>query len=105
MIILKRLKNQESGMVLITVTAVVMVMSIFVVAFLSQNTTQTAATQDQVDQIKSKELCAGIIAKSISDLNAGAAIAVPGAVVMDGKTYNITAPSNATTILTATCGY
>ncbi len=68
------MKNNESGMVLVTVTLVIITMSIFVISFLSQNLSQSTATQAQVDDVIAQEYAAGLAAKNYSDLAQGFAM-------------------------------
>ena len=83
--------RRRSGMVLITVLAVIMIMSIFVVVTLSQNLSQTTLSQISVDQVKAQQLVQGAFWKAYADMNGGGNPSVASE-TLDGKTFTVTVP-------------
>ena len=85
-----KMKNNESGMVLITVLMVVLCMMILSLGIFSQGITQTAMVQDQADNIKTYELAQGRSARIYTDLSyAGITQTGDFTETLDGKAYMI----------------
>lgn len=71
-----RLKDNESGIVLLTVLMVVLTMMILAIGIFSQGITQTAFSQNQIENIRSYELAQGWAARVYTDLTASGSTSV-----------------------------
>ncbi|MBI4309588.1 MAG: hypothetical protein HY591_04580, partial [Candidatus Omnitrophica bacterium] len=81
--------RQNSGVILVTVLAILVVMSVFVVATLSQNLNQAASAQTQLDEIKARELVMGAFWKAYADMNDGINNPSVPSENLDGKTFTV----------------
>jgi type II secretory pathway component PulK len=60
--------KRNTAMILVTVVMVVFVMSLLLTAILSQNLSQAYIMQDQIDEIKAKELALGAFWRAQAEL-------------------------------------
>ena len=86
----RRLKNNESGVILIMVLMTTVVVMILSIGLMSQGVSQTKSAEEQVARIRAEQLAIGAYAKTYTDLATGAAVTSPMAVTIDGKNYNVT---------------
>ena len=92
-----KIRQNESGMVLVTVLMVVLTMMILSIGIFSQGVTQTALVQDQADNIKTYELAQGWTSRVYTDLSfSGTTQTGVFSEVLDGKTYNVTVAAQST---------
>ncbi len=79
-------------MILLTVLMVVLILSIFVAAIISQELSRSSGIQKQIDEIKAQELRAGYFWKAHAEMNAGNNPAGTFIESLDGKSFSVTVP-------------
>jgi hypothetical protein len=87
-------KQNESGIVLVTVLMVVIVMIILVVSVMSVNVSEVIVTQRVEDRIKAEQLAKGAFWLNYSNVNSGLPVENPPPVDLDGKSYTATTTLN-----------
>ena len=85
----KRLKSDESGVILIMVLLTTITIMVVSIAIMTQGVSHVKSSQAQVEQIRAEQLALGTYAKVYSDLATGAAITSPLAVTIDNHTYDV----------------
>lgn len=106
---LHKIKNDESGMVMIVVIMVTIIIMVYSIGILSRGASQVISSEDQVDRIKAEQLAIGAYAKAYSDAAGGNVL--PGSITetLDNKTYTVnvlnngaTGPLNTNTVIFST---
>ena len=103
---LRQLRDQESGMVLVMVLMVVIIMMVYSIGVVTRGTSQRKSVEEQIDSIKAEQLTLGAYAKTYTDLSSGNALPSGFSSTLDNKTYvaNVvnsgpTGPNNTNTIV------
>ena len=90
----KKLKNNESGMILMIVLLIVAVMMIFTITILTQSISQTTASQKEIERIKAEQLAKGIFWNAYAGGSGQQLTTGPVTIgAIDGKTYQATITS------------
>jgi hypothetical protein len=98
-----KIRNNESGIILVTVLLVTIILSILAVGILSQNVSQVKTEQSVVDQIKAEYLAKGAFNYDYQKSVTGEVGPSPSPTVLDGKTFTITTTSTTTGCNNLTC--
>ena len=83
---IRMLKKNNDGMVLVTVLMVVVVMMIITIGILSRSSTQAVSAEKQIDRIKAEQFLKGFFWNVYANLANGLPIKNQTTVI-DGKTY------------------
>ena len=87
---LKSLKNNSNGMVLITVLMVVVVMMIISIGILSRSSTQAISAEKQTERIKAEQFLKGFFWSVYTNLANNLQVASSFSASIDGRTYTAT---------------
>lgn len=96
-----KMKNTDSGVVLVTVVIITFVMMILVIGLLSAHVNQSTSTEHQVERIKAEELAKGVMWMNHMYLSTvTTANSFPGTITatMDGKAYTSSVTLSGTTL-------
>ena len=91
----KRWKDNQSGVVMLTVLMVIVVMVIFTIGLLSRSVTQTVSAEKQVERIRAEQFVKGVFWQVYSTLADGKAPQATYTDTIGGKTYTATVTQGA----------
>ena len=87
---LRELKKNETGIVMVTVLALSIMMAVMALGVLSLNVSQVKMDEQQVDRIKAQQLALGAWAVAYSNMTQGGSTNnMILSEVLDGQTYNV----------------
>ena len=84
---LKQLKNDKSGMVLLVVLMIVVVMMIVSIGILSRSSTQAISAEKQIERIRAEQFLKGFFWAFYTNLAQNLPVSNNMTDVIDGKTY------------------
>ncbi|MDP8266682.1 MAG: hypothetical protein P9M07_07035 [Candidatus Aceula meridiana] len=87
--IFKKIKNDQSAIVLITVIMLVLAMTTLALGLLSALASQGVFGQHQIDRIKAEQLAQGAFWLEYMSQVTGDPNPTPGSIVLDGKRFTI----------------
>lgn len=82
--------KKERGMILVIATVFVMVVSILVVGFMSRNTSQTMATQNQIKRIQGEAVLEGAMWRAQAEFEKTGVIPASYSEDISGTIYKVT---------------
>ena len=85
-----KLRNNESGVVLLVVIVLTVAISIISISMMSSQVSQAISNRRQIDQIKADQLTKGAFFRRYSELANNQPATLPPDPVLDGKTFDIT---------------
>ena len=105
-----KLKNNNSGIVLLTVLMMTVVMMVYAISILSTNVSEVISSKGQVEHIKAEQLAKGAFWLNYSSIMTTNSLTSVPAETLDYKTYSTTVSRNpggpnSTDSLTLTTSY
>ena len=88
---LKQLKNNSNGMVLVTVLMVVVVMMVVSIGILSRSSSQAISAEKQIERIRAEQFLKGYYWSVYSNLANNLQFSPTFSMVIDNKLYSATA--------------
>jgi len=87
---LKKIRNNQDGVILITVVMLTIVLTIVALSLMGINITQVRTGQKVTDAIVKEQIAAGVFYRYYHDLSTGQAPTLSGTETVNGKTYSFT---------------
>ena len=85
----KKLRHNESGIIMVTVLVLVLVMTVIAIGILSVNISQVSTSESVVDNIKAEQLAIGAFYQYHQQQIEGLNGLSPASETLDGKTFTI----------------
>ena len=87
---LKKLRHNNSGIIMVTVLVLVLIMTVVAIGILGVNISQVSTSQSVVDSIKTEQLAIGAFYQYHQQQIEGMNNLAPTQVNLDDKTYEVT---------------
>ena len=93
----RQLKNNDRGIIFVTVLMIIIVMTVLTVSMISMNVSQTLLTESEVKRIQAEILAMGAIAYTFANqLSASPSNSLSMSQTIDNVTFNVTADISST---------
>ncbi len=90
-------RNNESGVILVTVIVLTIVLSIVAIGIMSLNVSQVKTASSVVDTVRAEQLATGLFYQDYQRRVDGGGSTLPSSIDIGGKTYTITRATDTTT--------